>query len=179
MARNLEIKVACDAAALDQIRARATAMGAGPFSEMRQTDTYFSVATGRLKLRETETDDLGWRAELIAYRRADDAGSRWSDYQLVPLTAETTNAIKKALSVTCGVTVVVVKRRMAGVWRRTRIHLDTVDGLGCFVELETVVKSVDLDNDVRDEHRRAIEQLRLSEMPVISGSYGDLLGGRD
>ncbi len=175
MARNLELKVRCDEAALEHVRGRAKALGAGAFSHMIQTDTYFNVNAGRLKLREIAPARGKTRLELIAYRRPDESGSRWSDYQLVALPAETATAVKQALAISCGISVVIEKRRSAGIWRSTRIHLDTVKGLGCFVELETVARPGDLDEAVHEEHEQAILNLGLRGMPVISGSYSDLV----
>src|SRR4051812_25148187 len=109
MARNLEIKVQCDRAALEQVRARAEATGASTFTHLSQTDTYFRVEHGRLKLREIRSEIEGEWAELIAYQRPDQQQSRWSDYQLVPLAAETAEAVKQALASCCGVWVVVTK----------------------------------------------------------------------
>jgi adenylate cyclase class IV len=176
VARNLEIKLRCDEPALAEVRQRAIRAGASPFTTLRQVDTYFVVATGRLKLRENEETDGDVTAELIAYRRADESGSRWSDYQRVPLSRSSTVGIKDALAATCGVTAVVAKRREVGLLRRTRIHLDRVEGLGCFVELETVAEESNGDRDLAREHEEIIRLLKLDAMSVVAGSYGDLAG---
>ena len=62
--------------------ARARALGAELWGDLRQTDTYFNVPSGRLKLRET----AGLQAELIAYERDEDAADRTSDYQIARTT---------------------------------------------------------------------------------------------
>lgn len=174
MARNLEFKVRCDEEALVEVRSRAKAMGVTDFEELMQTDTYFAVASGRLKLREIELAGGGRARELIAYRRADDAGSRWSDYHRVALDSETAIEIAAALNSSLGVTVAIRKRRQVGVWRHTRIHLDNVEDLGWFVELETVTQAGELEHDLREEHEQAILRLGLNTMPVVAGSYSDL-----
>ena len=176
VARNLELKAACDEDSLEHVHARAMSLGAGTFTDVIQTDTYFLVSSGRLKLREIVPAEGGASAELIAYRRADEPGSRWSDYHLTSLSAESAVAVKQALSITCGVSILVKKRRSIGVWRNTRIHLDVVEGIGSFVELETVVQPGDGDEDVHGEHQHAILMLELTGMPVVSGSYSDLAG---
>lgn len=174
MARNLEIKVRCGEAALADVRRRAEQAGANSFATLEHVDTYFTVSKGRLKLREIRHDDGAMTAELIAYRRPDESGSRWSDYQRVPLTGDAAAGIKHALSAACGVASVVEKRREVGILNRTRIHLDRVAGIGCFVELETVVGANDGETEVADEHAWIIHVLGLGTMPVVAGSYGDL-----
>jgi adenylate cyclase class IV len=173
VSRNLEIKVRLDGADLTSIRDRAAALGVTSFTELRQTDTYFEVNHGRLKLREIH-GEAGETCELISYRRPDDSGSRWSDYHLIPLALDTGRELKLALASACGVKVVVDKVRMVGIWHRTRIHLDAVTDLGGFVELETVASGDATDDELRTEHDHVIEMLGLSAFPVVAGSYSDL-----
>src|SRR3954471_11496304 len=109
---------------------RARALGAEDRGELRQCDTYFAVPRGRLKLREQEPGG----AELIAYERPDAAAARESRYRIAPVTDAT--ALREALDAALGTTVVVDKRRHLLLWDGVRIHLDHVDGLGDFVELE-------------------------------------------
>ncbi len=175
MARNLEIKVQCTPDELSAIRERSKKMGVARYDCLRQVDTYFSVAQGRLKLRQIESEDGSLSAELIAYRRANESGSRWSDYQRVELASQHAAGVISALAISCGVLTVVDKSRIVGLWRRTRIHLDQVAGLGAFVELETVAGDDDLDEDIQSEHALAIRLLGMESLPVIAGSYSDLL----
>src|SRR5215218_2955268 len=60
---------------------RALAAGAEDRGLVRQRDTYFAVANGRLKLREQEPGG----ATLISYVRPDAATERVSSYRLVPV----------------------------------------------------------------------------------------------
>src|SRR3954468_3421996 len=108
---------------------RARALGAEDRGELRQRDTYFAVAHGRLKLREQEPGG----AELIAYERADYAEARESRYRIAPVADGA--AVRDALAAALGITVVVDKRRRLLLWEGVRIHLDRVEGLGAFVEL--------------------------------------------
>lgn len=173
--RNLELKVRRDAAALAAVRERLTAIGT-PLATWRQVDTYFAVAHGRLKLREMASMAGEVAAELIAYARSDWAGPRWSAYRRVPVGVGEAAAIKAALAETVGVLGVVAKVRAVGRHRRTRVHLDVVDGLGSFVELETVVAG-------GSEAGAEVELAEMAEMlgldgagaEVIAGSYLDLL----
>jgi adenylate cyclase class IV len=161
--RNLELKVAVrDLAA---VRARALAAGAEDRGVLHQRDTFFASPRGRLKLREEDG-----RAELIAYERPDEAGSRWSDYLLVPVPDPA--LLREALAGTLGVAGEVRKRRELLVLERTRIHLDDVDGLGCYVELETVA---DGEPGIEAEHERIGAALGLDTAAAVPGAYVDLL----
>jgi homotetrameric cytidine deaminase len=163
--RNVELK----AVDPDPARTLSLALGLGASDEgvIVQRDTYFHVASGRLKLREEEPGD----AHLIAYSRPDDPAVRVSSYRVLPA-ADGTLA---ALSETLGVDVVVEKRRHLLLWETVRIHLDEVTGLGSFVELEAVAGS---DSDLSREHAqvaRLREELRIGELR--EGSYSDAVRG--
>jgi homotetrameric cytidine deaminase len=121
---------------------RARALGAEDRGELRQRDTYFAAPNGRLKLREQDPGG----AELIAYERPDAADARESRYRIVAV--EDPAAIREALDAALGTVVVVDKRRRLLEWQGVRIHLDDVEGLGAFVELEGVA---DAASDLRRE----------------------------
>jgi predicted adenylyl cyclase CyaB len=160
---------------LIDVRERLVSTGAQVVA-LRQTDTYFAVPRGRLKLREIAGPGAGERAaELIGYRRPDLAGARWSAYDRVPIAPDDAPALKDALTATIGPRAVVVKRREVGLLGRTRVHLDQVDGLGCFVELETVVAPDGDDADAERELAEIVTRLALDRFPVIAGSYADLV----
>lgn len=184
--RNLEIKARClDEATLDGIAQSAMTAGATPQGMLWQRDTYFVTPYGRLKLREERAEHGGSasaeatteaHALLIGYTRPDVAGSRTSDYAISP--APDPAALRAALAATLGVWVVVEKLRALYLLGATRIHLDRVVGLGAFVELETVfgAESERVDEDaLATEHQRIIALLGLDRLPVIAGSYSDLL----
>jgi homotetrameric cytidine deaminase len=156
--RNLEIK-ARDADPRRSLEA-ALALGADDQGELTQRDAYFAGANGRLKLRRQAPGD----DELIQYRRPDAAGPRVSEFRVVP-TAEG-EALEQALDAALGTLVVVEKRRRLLLWEGVRIHLDEVEGLGAFVELEA-------PEDGADKVDRLSEALQIGE--PIAGSYSDLL----
>jgi homotetrameric cytidine deaminase len=163
--RNVELK------ALDPEPARsldrALALGAEDRGVIVQRDTYFRVGSGRLKLREEQPGE----AHLIAYERPDAAEVRVSAYRVVPVPDAA--ALLEALEETAGVDVVVAKRRRLLLWESVRIHLDEVEGLGSFVELEAVAEP---GSDLTRE-RRQIEQLRealrIRDDALREGSYSD------
>jgi homotetrameric cytidine deaminase len=158
--RNLEIKAHDPEPA--RTLERALALGADDRGELAQRDTYFARAAGRLKLREQSPGD----AELIEYRRPDESGPRASDYRLVPVTHP--DALREALDAALGTIVVVEKRRRLLLWEGVRIHLDEVEGLGSFVELEAT------DADPRKVERLRAE-LDIPDERLIASSYSDLL----
>jgi predicted adenylyl cyclase CyaB len=166
--RNIELKARCRD--LTSAANAARSLGAVRQGVLMQTDTYFHVSRGRLKLREHE----GGRAELIAYSRPDHPEFRSSEYHvvLVPNPAE----LKAALASALGVRGEVRKRRELYLWHNVRIHLDDVKGLGTFVEFEAVLTpGEDEAHSLRrlDELTRA---LRIQPGDRIAVSYSDLLG---
>ncbi|MDQ3655354.1 MAG: class IV adenylate cyclase [Chloroflexota bacterium] len=175
-ARNLELKVQCPPAALDAIRARVESLVCAPIQRLHQVDTYFTVERGRLKLREIRGErdpSRTERAELIAYARPSDDGSRWSSYQVVPIAAHAAPNLLGGLLMTHDQLARVNKVRHVAVVGHTRVHLDRVDGLGTFVELETVI-STQSESEAAEEHRCVIDLLGLAGYPSVAGSYSDL-----
>jgi homotetrameric cytidine deaminase len=167
-ARNVELK------AIDpdpgRTLERALAAGAQDRGVLVQRDTYFAVPSGRLKLREEEPGG----ATLIAYERPDEASERVSDYRIVE--AAEPAALRAALAAANGVLTVVEKRRRLLLWEETvRIHLDDVDGLGAFVEIEAVAApGSDLSRE-RAQVARLRELLEIGDGALRAGSYADAL----
>ncbi len=146
--RNIELK------AVDREPARSLqtchALGARDEGVLWQRDTYFGVAAGGLKLRE---QDPG-KAHLIQFERAGEARQRESRYRIVELDDAAT--LRAALAAAIGVSATVTKRRHVFLWQTVRIHLDEVERLGTFIELEAVAPP---DSDL-DRERQLVEQLR-------------------
>ena len=170
--RNLELKITCDAAAFESIQGRARALG--PSSVLSQRDTYFAVPSGRLKLREVD-DGSTRSAELIGYSRPDVEGARWSSYYRAEFSPGEIAPLKAMMERTIGVRVVVSKVREVIAYRRTRIHLDQVEHLGHFIELETVTGDDVTDTEAELELAEVVEQLGLNSHPAVAGSYSDLM----
>jgi homotetrameric cytidine deaminase len=148
---------------------RARALGAEDRGELRQRDTYFAAPRGRLKLREQDPGG----AQLIAYERADAAAARESRYRIAPV--EDAAALREALDAALGTTVVVDKHRRLLLWEGVRIHLDRVEGLGDFVELEGVA---DEGSDLSREGalvERLRAELRIDDDAIEATGYADLL----
>ncbi|MCU0252111.1 MAG: class IV adenylate cyclase [Vicinamibacterales bacterium] len=168
--RNLEIKAAVDSRAA--VRRRLGGLdGATRHAILRQTDWYFRVPKGRLKLRVAGGSRNG---ELIAYVRPDRAEARTSEFQRLPATdaAGTRRLLERML----GASGCVRKRREVWLYRNARIHLDTVEGLGRFIEIEVVV------TEGMAQARALMKELRevmgISAKDLIAGSYGELSATR-
>jgi homotetrameric cytidine deaminase len=148
--------------------AAALAAGAEDRGVLHQRDTYFGAREGRLKLREQDG-----RAELISYVRADRALARESAYTLVAVPDG--DALRSALDAALGMVAEVVKTRRLLLWRDVRIHLDDVEGLGTWVELEAVAGP---DSDLAAEHAKVAELrglLGLADDRIVAEGYAALL----
>jgi adenylate cyclase class IV len=131
MPRNIEIKARIESVeSLAPLVARLA--DDGP-TEIFQDDTFFACRAGRLKLRAFSEHD----GQLIFYQRPERAGPKESFYVISPTSSPET--LRKALSLAYGVAGRVRKHRTLFMVGRTRIHLDQVDGLGDFLELEVVL----------------------------------------
>jgi len=167
--RNVELK----AADPDPARSLAACreLGAEDKGVLRQRDTYFRTRAGRLKLREEEPGG----AVLIQYDRPDAAEARESRYRLSPVPEP--DVLRASLDQALGTLVVVDKERHLFVWEGVRIHLDTVEGLGSFVELEGVAPEASDLSAEREKVAHLQEALGIGE--VLSDSYSDRLLGAD
>jgi adenylate cyclase, class 2 len=165
--RNVELKARLQSLAAAREIAVAVATS-GP-ERQHQTDTYFTSARGRLKLREI----AGGPAQLISYARPDGSHPRASDYRLAPVADAA--ALKAALTDALGVQVVVEKRREVYLHHNVRIHLDEVRGLGAFLEFEAVLGGEHDEPAGRAlvEHLAALFGIAASD--VVACSYSDLL----
>jgi homotetrameric cytidine deaminase len=167
--RNVELK-ALDP---DPVRSLAACRGLGAEDRgvLRQRDTYFRTRSGRLKLREEEPGG----ATLIQYDRPDEAAARESRYRLTPV--DDPDELRVSLDAALGTLVVVDKERHLLLWKGVRIHLDSVAGLGAFVELEGVAPP---DSDLSAEREKVARlQAALGITEVLADSYADRLLGAD
>ena len=161
---NIEIKARCDD--LAAAREVAVRLATGHLGVDQQTDTYFATREGRLKLRESSLSG----GQLIPYLRPDRAGPKRSDYQVLPVPDAA--HLRRTLSEILGVHRVVRKRREIFLVDNVRIHLDEVDGLGTFVELEAVFDGSAASED--EEHAkvdRLMAELGIASDDLIEGSY--------
>ncbi len=147
-------------------------LGAHYCGALHQIDTYFVVARGRCKLREITASSGDRRAELIFYDRPESDAVRWSRYQIAAVAdaASMIALLDSALS-TRGA---VVKSRRLYLWNDCRIHLDTVECLGEFIEFEVLSEG----DEKYDRARMAALMNAFDVKPgdTLQASYSDLLG---
>ena len=166
--RNIELKAKISD--LERARRTAESIATERLGTEHQVDTYFHCPHGRLKLRQIDRSP----AQLIWYARSDRPAARASDYLVVPISNPET--LKAALAAALGTRVVVEKRREIFLWHNVRIHLDQVERLGEFIELEA---ALDPQQDDAVGHARLDELGKLFQIgrdDLVSGSYSDLLG---
>ena len=167
MAMNVEIKARIKD--VDAVRDRIEAISDARCEEIHQEDTFFPVPKGRLKLRTLSPE----RGELIYYNREDSRDPKPSHY----LIAETTNpaALHAVLADALGLRGIVRKSRLLYLVGKTRIHLDTVEGLGHFLELEVVLDQGESVERGEKAAREIMAKLGIEETDLVQGAYIDLL----
>ena len=165
MPENLEIKVRVEN--LARLESVAKHLGPCIFNGI-QRDTYFRISKGRLKLREADDS-----AELIFYTRPDTKGARWSCY--ITTRVNNPREVRLMLSELFGIKQVVKKRRKVFIYRNARIHLDRVEGLGTFLEIE--VTKARSNGQARELLGSILEKMQITRKTLIGKSYSDLLAG--
>jgi len=165
--RNIEIKARI--ASVEALLPLAQSLADGPVLTIAQDDTFFTCAQGRLKLR-----DFGdGRGELIHYHRTDTEGPKLSDYVRVP--TDDPAMLREALARAHGVLGRVRKVRQLLLAGPTRIHLDRVEGLGDFLELEVVLCDGQTEAEGAAIAERLLLRLGVPAGQRLSGAYLDLL----
>ena len=168
MPANVEIKARITG--VEALLPLARALGDDEHPQLiHQDDTFFAVPHGRLKLR-VFGDGSG---ELIHYHRPDAHGPKLSDYVLAP--APEPESLREALTRACGQLGRVRKERILVLVGPTRIHLDRVEGLGDFLELEVTLTSGQTEADGTATAHALMAQLGVAADQLVSGAYLDLL----
>jgi len=168
MATNVEIKARVRR--WERLADLAGRLADNPPLRLEQVDTFFAVPNGRLKLRVQQAG----RGELIHYHRPDEAGPKTSQYHIVR--TEDPERLEGVLSAALGVSGIVKKTRLVYLCGQTRIHLDDVEGLGRFMELEVVMEPGQPLEWGEAEARRLMEALEVEQGDLVQWAYFDLLG---
>jgi len=170
MGRNVEIKARVrDPRA---VRRAAEQLADGGPRELIQEDTFYPCQDARLKLRKLG-EGIG---ELIWYSRPDAEGPKESRYERIPTDAP--DQLRDLLARALGVRGVVRKHRTLLMSGRTRIHLDVVEGLGDFMELEVVLADGETLEDGEREAQALMRQLGIEPGDLLRGAYLDMLETR-
>ena len=170
MPSNIEVKARVRDFA--QIRLRAERLSDTPVEVIPQEDTFFVTPRGRLKLRLL-TEEQG---QLIYYTRPDQEGPKRSDYQLYGTSDP--EGLKRVLELAYKVRGVVRKTRYVYLVGQTRVHLDDVQGLGHFMELEVVLEDGQSDAEGQRIAEELMASLGVEKSDLLEGAYMDLLEGR-
>jgi len=164
---NIEIKARCSAP--DFVRSvlkkrKATFKGVDC-----QVDTYFNVANGRLKLREGNIEN-----SLIHYTREDEVGPKKSAVTLYHPAENST--LKEILTNSLGILVIVEKTREIYFIDNVKFHIDTVDRLGTFVEIEAVDSSGAIAQEtLQRQCEEFMNLLGIRAEDLINHSYSDMI----
>ncbi len=140
MAKNIEIKARLYDPGKQRLLVE-TMADKGP-QVIEQEDIFFNTPKGRLKLRILSPQ----KGELIFYERSDHAGPKTSTYSIVE--TDRPRKMSDVLAAAYGTRNIVRKTRRLYIIGRTRIHLDTVESSGDFLELEVVLGEMGLGGAV-------------------------------
>lgn len=164
---NIEIKARTNRAGA--IRQYLQQNGAELRGTDRQTDTYFKVANGRLKLREGNIEN-----NLIHYRRIETDGIKQSDVELCK--TPDPSALKSILGKAMGVLAVVIKQREIYYISNVKFHLDTLEGLGEFVEIEASNQFDDIPREeLKEQCAFYMKEFGVGQEDLINKSYSDMI----
>jgi predicted adenylyl cyclase CyaB len=164
--RNVEIKARI--ASVEAMAPRVAALADRGPVEIKQDDTFFVCERGRLKLRALSPTE----GQLIFYRRANQAGPKESRFVISPTASP--DSLRDALTLAYGSAGRVRKHRTLYLVGRTRVHLDRVESLGHFLELEVVLAEGESPDAGVKEARALMTALGLADDQLIDGAYVDL-----
>jgi len=167
MARNVEIKAHVRNFAI--VRQRAAALSDGASEIIEQEDVFFQSSFGRLKLRQLAPDN----GQLIYYERPDVSGPKTSTYSISY--TDNPSQLRDVLASALGETTIVKKVREVYLTGQTRIHLDVVEGLGEFMELEVVLGEGEAELSGQNTAYEVMAGLGIEQADLIEGAYADLI----
>lgn len=134
-----------------------------------QADTYFNVAHGRLKLREGNIEN-----NLIYYNRSDQAGPKSSEFNLVKV--EDPKGLKEVLTKSCGVLMIVKKKREIYYIDNVKFHIDEVPELGSFIEIEAGnILANKTEAELLEQCNFYLREFGVMEEDLVAVSYSDML----
>ncbi|MBK7096012.1 MAG: class IV adenylate cyclase [Saprospiraceae bacterium] len=165
--KNIEIKARCtDPKKTEEIL---LSNGAEFKGIDNQTDTYFNVKEGRLKIRQGNIENA-----LIFYSRKNDSGPKQSKFQLYQ-----SSDIEKLIPIltnSLGILTIVKKHRKIFFIDFVKFHIDHLDGLGDFVEIEvgdlSDTKTVE---ELESTCNFYIDLLQIQEDDFLCSSYSDMI----
>ncbi len=163
---NIEIKARCnDHEVIRKILISGNAKYKGTDN---QTDSYFRVNSGRLKLREGNIENA-----LIHYNREDKDEPKESDILLYKTSKN--SLLKELLTKALGEIVTVNKEREIYFIDNVKFHLDKVKDLGEFIEIEAIGKDDENKSTLLQQCKFYLNLFGISKEDLIPVSYSDML----
>jgi adenylate cyclase, class 2 len=153
---------------LEQARKRAESIGYEFRATLVQCDTFFPVREGKLKLREEPSG-----AWLIYYGRQDSRDLKLSSYDIIPISEPA--KFREAMARALGTMATVRKTRILMMREHVRLHLDRVEGLGEFGEIEAVLGECGDPESSRPAADELLRVLEVDRNQLIDKSYFELL----
>ncbi|MHA2298692.1 MAG: class IV adenylate cyclase [Candidatus Hodarchaeales archaeon] len=136
-----------------------------------QIDTYFNTDRGRLKLREGNIETA-----LIRYERKNQEGPKQSDVILYHPVPTNVKPLKEILIKTLGIMVIVDKEREIYFIENVKFHIDSVNELGSFIEVEAIDKDGSIGvQALQEQCSYYLNLFNIKDSDLISHSYSDLL----
>ncbi|KAL3842991.1 hypothetical protein ACJMK2_020959 [Sinanodonta woodiana] len=167
MPANVEIKASV--ADVDSLKQKAAELSESKGTILIQEDVFFQVPKGRLKLRKLQDAP----SQLIFYERTDQSGPKFSDYNITQIADP--ESLKETLGKALGIQGIVKKTRTLYIVGQTRVHVDTVDGLGNFMELEVVLEDGQSVEEGQYMAEDLMSKLGVKTADLVSVSYMDLI----
>jgi adenylate cyclase class 2 len=164
--KNYEIKCRLSSDNFKNIKSLLSKNGSYEYSIEKQTDIYYKVKSGRLKLRIINDKT----SNLIFYNRADSKVERVSNYLIS--SSENFKELEIILSKQFDILIRVVKKREIFIKDNVRIHIDAVKDLGKFLEIEVIYDNL---AKAKIQMTNLIDNLNLNKKDFIKVSYSDLL----
>ena len=164
---NIEIKARCNNP--ENIRKILQNRGADFKGTDHQTDIYFKVSKGRLKLREGNIE-----YSLIHYNRKEIAGPKQSD--VIYFHPHKEAPVKDILSKALGKLITVEKKREIYYINNIKFHIDEVEQLGNFVEIEAIDKKGNISSEqLYRQCKEYLKIFKIKERDLLKNSYSDML----
>ncbi|MES2649801.1 MAG: class IV adenylate cyclase [Bacteroidota bacterium] len=168
---NVEIKATSNNS--DYLRQWLLTNGADLKGTDHQTDTYYEVPNGRLKLRQGNIEN-----SLIFYERNNQAGPKDSSVTMTKVDngLQLNQVLEKAL----GILVEVKKQREIYFIENVKFHVDHVPGLGNFIEIEAIDKDGSIGKEkLLEQCNYYMQMLGIEEENLQTASYSDMLMAKD
>lgn len=166
---SIEIKAKCED--LGKIEKILNTLEAEFLGIDHQIDTYFKVENGRMKLREGDIENY-----LIHYQRDNEEGPKKSTITIFKNTPQ--SSLKSLLEKSLGILTIVDKKRKIYFIKNIKFHLDSIENLGQFVEIEALDNQQQhTEEELKAQCEKYMAEFGINKKDLIANSYSDLTLG--